>query len=297
LNLVLGAPAHFARRFSVSGFWDEVESTKASYLHLMASMASMVVAAPETEASRRCYGKVRVLASAWSTDTARKLKQRFGIEVSDLRMYGQTEASFLTTLRGNELRGTTIGLPTDSFEVRIVDESDGEVKRGAVGEIVYRPLKPDVMFSGYWRNADASWAKCRNLWWHSGDFGWQDEDGYVYFSDRGDDRIRRGGENVSSLEVEQLFLTHPDVIAVAAHAVPCELGEDDVKVVVVLRNGVDLSPQGLWQWAVPRLPKFAVPRYIEVRTELPRNPTGKVLKYQLRAEGVTPATWDRGRKG
>lgn len=293
LNLVLGAPAHFARRFSVSGFWDEVERTQASYIHLMGTMATMVVAAPDTDAAHRCYGKVRVLASAWSTETACKLKERFGIGLSDLRMFGQTEASLLTTLRDHPLREGTIGMPTDSFDVRVVDSFDAELSRGQVGEIVYRPLKPDVMFSGYWRNREASWAKCRNLWWHSGDFGWQDDDGYAYFSDRGDDRLRHGGENISSFEMEQQFLKHPDLSAVAVHAVPCELGEDEVKVVAVLRPGARLSQEELWAWAVPNLPRFALPRYIEFRTDLPRNPTGKVLKYQLRKEGVTPGTWDR----
>ena len=293
LNLVLGASAHFARRFSVSGFWDEIERTQASYIHLMGPMAAMVGAAPDTGAARRCYGKVRVLASAWSSETARKLKERFGIGISDLRMLGQTEASFLTSLRGNPRREGTVGLPTDSFEIRIVDAADTELRRGQVGEIVYRPLKPDVMFSGYWRDPEASWAKCRNMWWHSGDFGRQDDDGYVYFSDRGDDRLRRGGENISSFEMEQQFLKHPDLSAVAVHAVPGQLGDDEVKVVAVLRLGATLSAEALWEWAAPRLPRFAIPRYIEFRSDLPRNPTGKVLKYQLRKEGVTPDTWDR----
>lgn len=293
LNLVLGGPAHFARRFSVSRFWDEVERTQASYVHLMGTMASIVAAAPHTEAAQRYHGKVRVLASAWSSETASKLRERFGIGLSDLRMFGQTEASLLTTLRDFPLRSGTIGLPTDSFDVRVVDAADAELSRGRVGEIVYRPLKPDVMFSGYWRNPESSWARCRNLWWHSGDFGWQDEHGYVYFSDRGDDRLRRGGENISSFEMEQQFLKHPDLSAVAVHAVPCTFGEDEVKVVAVLHPGATLSPEELWVWAVPRLPRFALPRYIEFRTDLPRNPTGKVLKYQLRKEGVTPGTWDR----
>lgn len=259
----------------------------------MGPMASMVVAASDTEAAHYCYGKVRVVASAWSNETARRLKERFGIGLSDLRMFGQTEASFLTTLRGYPSRERTIGLPTDSFDVRIVDASDVELPRRQVGEIVYRPLKPDVMFSGYWRNPKANRDKCRNSWWHSGDYGWQDIDGFVYFSDRGDDRIRRGGENISSFEMEQEFLKHPDLIAVAVHAVPCALGDDDVKVVAVLRPNGKLSPQELFEWSLPKLPRFALPRYIEFRTDLPRNPSGKILKYQLREEAVTSATWDR----
>lgn len=293
LNLVIGAGAHFARRFSVSTFWDDVERYGAGYLHLMGTMASMLATAPDTPATRRCFGKVRVLASAWSSSTAIRIKERFGIDTSDLRMFGQTEGALITTLRGHPLRDGTIGLPNDSFDVRIVDEGDREVPCGQVGEIVYRPLKPDVMFSGYWRNPQATWEKCRNLWWHSGDFGWKDKDGYVFFTDRGDDRLRRGGENISSFELEQAFLSHPAVEAVAAHAVPCELGEDDVKVVVVLHPGESVAEQELWTWAAPRVPRFALPRYIEMRRDLPRNAMGKVLKYKLRREGITPATWDR----
>src|SRR4051812_38637025 len=103
--------------------------------------------------------------------------------------------------------------------------------------------------------------------------------------------MRRRGENISSYEVEQSVLKHPAVADVAAHAVPSQFGEDDVKICVVTRTSV--TPEELLAHCVERMPSFAVPRYIELVEDLPRNAVGRVLKYVLRERGVTPQTWDR----
>ena len=135
-------------------------------------------------------------------------------------------------------------------------------------------------------------AMIRDMWFHSGDIGKIDEDGYFYFVDRKKDYLRRRGENISSYEVETLFQDHPDISEVAAHAVPSELGEDDLKITLVLEEGAQLSEEDLCHWCIERMPYFAVPRYIEFRAELPKNPLGKVEKYKLRDQGCTATTWD-----
>jgi len=115
--------------------------------------------------------------------------------------------------------------------------------------------------------------------------------------DRKKDYLRRGGENISSFEVEATFRAHPEVAEVAVHSVPSELAEDELKVTCVLREGASVTEEGLCRWSIDQLPHFVVPRFIEFRAELPTTPTGKVQKYVLRSEGVTPGTWDRQSAG
>lgn len=291
-TIMLGGKGYLAPQFSVSTFWDEIEKAEATFVPTLGIAATLLAAAPDNDASRRCKGQVRVLTGATSPDVQATLRERFGVREAHIGAFGQTEGSFFATLRDHEPRNGSSGPATDSFDVRVVDELDNELPRGEIGEIVYRPTRPWVMFSGYWRNPEATAAKCRNLWWHSGDFGRMDEDGHIYFADRGDDRLRRSGENVSSFEVENLFAQHPAVAVPAVHAVPSELSEDEIKLSVILREGHSISEEELWGWGRARMPKFAAPRFIEFRMTLPRNPVGKILKYELRNEGVTATTWD-----
>jgi crotonobetaine/carnitine-CoA ligase len=126
-----------------------------------------------------------------------------------------------------------------------------------------------------------------------GDNARVDEHGNFFFVDRSKDVIRRRGENISSFEMEGTFNQHPDIDETAIHAVPSEYLEDDVKATVVLRSGAKLAEADLIEWAAPRVPRFALPRYVEFVAELPKNASGRVLKFQLREKGVTASTWDR----
>jgi crotonobetaine/carnitine-CoA ligase len=153
------------------------------------------------------------------------------------------------------------------------------------------------MFEGYWNRAADTLKIMRNMWLHSGDIGKFDENGYFYFVDRKKDYLRRRGENISSFEVETGLRAHPDIADVAVHAVFSESGEDDVKATIVLKEGAHVTEEDVCRWAVDRLPYFTIPRYFEFRPDLPRNPVGRVLKYELRAEGCTKTTWDREENG
>ena len=148
------------------------------------------------------------------------------------------------------------------------------------------------MFQGYWRRPEATAAAMRNQWFHTGDIGRFDDEGFFYFVDRKKDYLKRRGENISSFEMEVTFQDHPDIQEVAVHAVPSLLGDDDVKITAVLRPGARLTEEALCLWAIERVPYYAVPRYIEFRDDLPKNPQNKILKYQLRDEGKTARTWD-----
>lgn len=218
--------------------------------------------------------------------------ERFGATVV-AQFYGQTECGAITLSRLDEERVPgSIGKPSPTFEVRLVDDDDADVPTGEIGEIVVRPRFPDAMFLGYWGNPDATLETWRNLWHHTGDYGRADAEGNLYFVDRKKDALRRRGENVSSVEVETAIATHPAIAEAAVHAVPSDLTEDDIKACIVPAPGATLEPEDLFAFFRETLPYFAIPRYVEILPELPRNATLRVMKHLLRARGLTPETWD-----
>lgn len=298
--LSAGATASIYRRFSVSNFWPEIERSGATRVSLLSIMLTLIAEAPDSEAARRCFGQIEVLYGApLGTALKARWKERFGVKRASSPGYGLTEACMVTLVSSFEdgVPGDASGRRQPEFDVRIIDQNGDECAPNVPGEIIVRPRRPGVMFQGYWRRPEATLAVMRDLWFHTGDIGKFDENDFFYFVDRQKDYLRRGGENISSHEVEATFRTHPDVAEVAVHSAPSELSEDELKITVILTEGSRLTEQALCLWSVDRLPHFAVPRFVEFRDQLPTTPTGKVQKYVLRAEGVTPLTWDRQAAG
>lgn len=298
-STLLKGTAWIAPRFSVSRFWQDIEQSQAVVASLLGAMIPLVGQAPDSDAMQRCFGQLRTVAGApFPPEMQAIFKKRFGVKRAGSNVYGLTEASCLTLLpQGVEPRPGSSGMRNPDFDVRIFDEDDNELPAGQPGEIVCRPLKPNVMFKGYHNRPEATLAMMRNMWFHTGDIGKFDEDGYFYFVDRKKDYLRRRGENISSFEVESLLQSHPDVSEVAAHAVLSDVGEDDLKITLVLERDAKLTEQDLCRWCIEMMPYFAVPRFIEFRSELPKNPLGKVEKYKLRDEGCTATTWDIEKSG
>jgi carnitine-CoA ligase len=297
-SLLIGGRAAIERRFSVSNFWPEIKRTGATMVSMLGSPA-ILIASAEDHPDQKGH-KLRLCAAApMPPDTDRLWQERFGCKTFS-GGYGLTEASLISMLdAGEPNKPGAAGKPNrHEFEVRLVDDRDVEVTPGEVGEIVCRPTGPNFMFAGYWNRPDATVEATRNLWFHTGDLGRIDEDGYLYFVDRKKDALRRRGENISSFEMEKVLYGHAVIKDVAVHAVASPLGEDDVKVTAVLQDdAARISEEELCRWVAERVPFFAIPRYIEFRSDLPRNPVGRVLKYQLRDEGVTEHTWDREAAG
>ncbi|WP_426387835.1 AMP-binding protein [Sphingobium sp. R-21] len=287
-----------ASQFSVSRFWEDVEAANAVSAMLMASIFQFVAEAPECEAEKRYRGKLKMVFGTPISPPVRQIwHQRFGAQIVSSWAYGQTEAIRITGVPLDETPPELCaGRAVDEYEIKIFDELDQPVPDGAVGEIVLRPRHPDIMFAGYWKRPDATAAAWKNLWMHTGDLG-RIEGGHLFFCDRAKDYLRSRGENISSFEVERSFLAHHAIAEVAVHAIGVQTGEDDIKVTAVLREGALVTEHELCLWTLDNLPHFAVPRYIEFRGQLPKNPTGRVLKYQLRDEGCTPTTWDREEAG
>jgi crotonobetaine/carnitine-CoA ligase len=298
-TLVYGGRAAIYRRFSVSNFWPEMNRTGATITSTLGTMAYLLAhdtdrpemplsGAAEANKSLRLLG-----AAPLPPEVDDIIRSRFGIETFS-GAYGVTEASLISWQpKGVRNRPRAAGVVNDEyFDVRIFDDDDNEVPVDEQGEIVVRPKRPHVMFEGYWHRAEATVEASRNLWYHTGDIGRIDADRFLYFIDRKADYLRRRGENIASFEVERILMGHGALADVAVHAVPSEMTEDDLKVTATLAEGASLTEEELFRWCVDQLPYFALPRYIEFRAELPRSPVGRVLKRELRTEGVTPETWD-----
>jgi crotonobetaine/carnitine-CoA ligase len=292
-TLLVGATISIAPRFSVSGFWPAVEASGATVVSILGALGTLLAQAPDNAAMQRCFGQIHTVKGNPFPEEIKTLwRTRFGARHIGSNAYGLTEALITSVPAGEPVPPGSSGRCAPEFDVRIFDDQDHPLPPGQAGEVVCRPLHPDIMFKGYWRRAEDTQKVMGNMWFHTGDIGKFDEAGFFYFVDRKKDYLRRRGENISSFEMESAILLHPEVEQVAVHAVQSNLGEDDLKVTALLVEHAQLTEEALCRWLVDRVPYYAVPRYIEFRAGLPVNPQGRVLKYQLRDEGVTPATWD-----
>ena len=292
-----GGRCYFTPRFSLSGFWPSIKASGATVVSILGQMVPLVASLEDSPESKACFGQVRVVRAAPFDERLQKAwRDRFGVQVAGANCYGLTEASLITHLKvGDYAKPGSSGRRNEYFEVMVVDDDFNELPAGQAGEVVCRPRRPHIMFEGYWKNPEKTLEVMQGLWLHSGDIGKFDEDGFFYFVDRKKDYLRRGGENISSYELEVALQAHAAVKEVAVHAVLSELSEDEVKATVVLHDGATITEEALCRWSIDRLPYYAVPRYIEFRQSLPVNPLNKVMKYALRDEGVTPGTWDRSK--
>lgn len=281
-------------KFSASGFWDDIRRYGATQFNYLGAVIPILAKQPARPDDRDNPARI-ALGAGCPVDVMLEAEERFGITC--LEGFGMSEIGIPIHVRVHDRRPGSCGKPLDIYEIRLVDDQDEEVPVGEPGEIVFRPREPFTMMSGYYNMPEKTLEAYRNLWFHSGDLGRQDADGYFYFVDRKKDALRRRGENISSFEVERAINTHPAVLESAAVAIKSELAEDEVKICVVLRPGAVLAPEELIRYADERMPYFAVPRYVEFLDALPKTPTERIQKYLLKEAGVTPTTWDREKAG
>jgi crotonobetaine/carnitine-CoA ligase len=287
--LLCGAQFALGERFSASAFWHEVRDYKATAFSAAGTLLTMLHRQPLQPED--ADNTIRVIPSASSIDPEvhRDFERRFQVKVIEL--YGLTEVGIVISNWPDDERPGSCGKALPEYEVKIFDDDDNEVGPNTVGEIVVRPRKPWFTMLGYYNDPEGTLQVYRNLWFHTGDIARCDEDGYFHFVDRKKDAIRRRGENISAFEVERVVNSHPAVLESAAVPVPSELGEDEVKIVVVLKKGVTLRPEELVAFCDERLPYFAVPTYVQFKEALPKTTNERVQKHVLREEGVTSDTW------
>lgn len=223
-------------------------------------------------------------ASPAPVDLVRKAVKVFGCELA--QVYGLTETTGAITYLPPEEHGEnsgerlkSCGKPMAGVEIRVVDASGNDVATGEVGEIITRSTQ-NMM--GYWNQPDATRHAIRHDWFHTGDAGYLDSDGYIYIYDRVKDMIISGGENVYPAEVENALFGHPAVADVAVIGVPDDKWGEAVKALVVKKPGADVSADELIAFARERIAHYKAPRTIDFVDALPRTPTGKILKRELR---------------
>lgn len=291
--LARGASVAMVESFATDRFWDIAARTGATVVFLLGVMATFLLKRPPSPQDRAHGVKKAFMVPL--TDDAPAFTERFGIDIYTI--FNMTEVSSPIVSEANPVRRGTCGKVRPGVEVRLVDRHDGEVPVGDIGEMLVRTDRPFAMNSGYHRNPEATAQAWANGWFHTGDAFRRDADGYFYFVDRVKDAIRRRGENISSFEVEVEVCAHPAVREAAAIGVPSPLSEDDVMVIVAPVPGHSIDPAELIGFLADRMPYFMVPRYIRVLPELPKTPSAKVRKADLRAQGVTDDTWDREAAG
>jgi crotonobetaine/carnitine-CoA ligase len=274
----VGATAVVRRRFSATEYWRTVREAGVTVSFLLGAMANFL-ARQHPLPNDRDNPLDRMLLVPL-VDELQEFKDRFGVRVATC--YGSTEVNVPLATGFDVTDPTMAGRPLAGFDLRIVDEHDREVPTGTVGELCVRAHEPWVTATEYHGNPAATVHAFRNLWLHSGDAFRKDSKGNYHFVDRIKDYIRRRGENISSFEVEREVNAHPAVLESAAVAVRSVHTEDDLKVVVVPKAGLELDPDELREYLRARVPRFMVPDLIEVVAELPKTPTGKIQKHMLR---------------
>lgn len=291
--LARGGSIALMENFSTDTFWPFVKSTHSTAIFLLGVMATFLLKRDPATEDRDHH--VRLAFVVPLTENAAEFHRRFGIDVYSI--FNMTEISTPTFTEANPSKLGTCGKPRPGVEVRLVDANDCEVAVGTVGEMIVRTDRPWGMNSGYYKNPEATARAWRNGWFHTGDAFRRDDDGYFYFVDRVKDAIRRRGENISSFEVESQINAHPAIREAAVIGVPSQYSEDEVMAVIAPVDGREIDLDELVAFAADRLPYFMVPRYFRIMAELPKTPTNKVQKAQLRAEGITSDTWDRESAG
>lgn len=278
--------------FSVNSFWDDIEGFDCTSTGMLGTMATMLLRAPR--GPRRVGNPLRHVQMGPIIAELDEFRDRFGVEVSS--GYGMSEIGWVLQTPDHGITDwRSSGQPRPGYQLRVVDEHDYEVPAGTVGELIVRTDEPWMMCAGYWNMPEATAKAWRNGWFHTGDGFRVDEDRNFFFVDRLKDTLRRRGENISSFEVESLVLDHPDVAECAAIGVPSDLTEDDLLIVVVLRPDAAITPEALHRDLTSTMPRFMVPRYIHLADELPKTPTMRVKKADLRAAGLTDDAWDAQR--
>lgn len=287
-----------APRFSASQFWDDILSTGATQFNTLGAMANIILKIPPSDAERSHCLRQSMMVPV-SQEVHQAFTARFHLTVTSL--YAMTETFPVTMyVPGDppEKIGSA-GKTRGYAEIRVFDDDDCALPPGEVGEIVVRPTEPGIMMAGYYKMPDATVKEMRNLWFHTGDRGYLDADGYLYFVDRKKEAIRRRGENISAYEVEMLVARHPKVLEVAAVPVPSEFTEDEVMVYIVLKPGERVSPEEIIHFCNDNMAYFMVPRFVAFVESLPKTPSEKIEKYKLKTMALENLgkLWDREKAG
>ena len=292
--ILADAKAVIVERFSASQLWEDCRRWNCTEANYIGGIIPILLKQPPQDDDADNPVRLMVGAAA-PADEWHAFQQRFNTKL--LEVYGMTECYCCLVSPYDAPRAGSCGKAITGWDVRIVDDDDNELPPGEQGEFIARSNKMWVGTTGYYNKPEATLELFKNGWIHTGDLGRMDADGYFYFVDRKKQALRRRGENISSFEVESVIASHPAVLEACVVGVPSEVGEEEVKAVVVLKDGQRATEEELIRWCEPRMAYFAIPRYVAIRKSLPKTPSERVEKFKLKSEGVTADCWDREKAG
>ena len=298
--LFAGVPLALDPAFSVTHFWERVDHYRATQSFTLGAMHMYLWnAPPRDDDARHCLRKL--MAIPMPADVVQPFSERFGVQLLPQGL-GQSEAMMLVTnpdAEGRLAPPGSCGKPSQVLDARLVDDAGNDVPDGEPGELWIRPRIPNVIFSGYFDDPEATANAYAGEWYRTGDMLKRDAAGWMYFSDRKKDAVRLKGRNISTFEVELVARRHPAIADCAAFGVPSDVlaSETELKLDVVLKPSQSAEPGEIARYINANAPYFFVPRYIELVDTLPYTPTNKVQKYKLREKGVGPGAWDANRAG
>jgi long-chain acyl-CoA synthetase len=279
--LYAGGSTVVSQKFSASRFWQIISDYQITSFGSVATMLSMLLATyPDGVPAGLKTDQLR-FAMCGSAPVPAEVQRRFEETFNCLVIegYGLSESTCRSTFNPPDQRRRpgSCGLPIGN-EMRVVDDDDREVPDGELGEIV---LRGENILKGYYKNDAANRVAFRNGWFHTGDIGYRDQDGFYYIVDRKSDMIIRGGENIYPREIDEVLYQHPDIAAAAVVGVPDELYGEEVAAVVVLKGGASGSEQEVIDYCKARLADFKCPKTVRFVADIPKGPTGKLLKREL----------------
>ena len=279
--LYAGGSTVVSPKFSASRFWQIISDYQITSFGSVATMLSMLLSTyPDGVPAGLKTDQLR-FAMCGSAPVPAEVLRRFEETFNCLVVegYGLSESTCRSTFNPPDQRRRpgSCGVPIGN-EMRVVDEEDREVPDGELGEIV---LRGENILKGYYKNDTANATAFRNGWFHTGDIGYRDADGFYYIVDRKSDMIIRGGENIYPREIDEVLYQHPDIATAAAVGVPDQLYGEEVAAVVVLKPGAHTSEQEVIDYCKSRLADFKCPKTVHFVEDIPKGPTGKLLKREL----------------
>jgi long-chain acyl-CoA synthetase len=271
-------------KFSATKFWQIISDYQVTSFGSVATMLSMLLTTyPDgvPEGLKTTQLRFAMCGSApVPAEVLKRFEETFNCLV--IEGYGLSESTCRSTFNPPDERRKpgSCGLPIGN-EMRVVDEQDREVTDGSLGEIV---LRGENILKGYYKNPDATATAFRNGWFHTGDIGYRDSEGFYFIVDRKSDMIIRGGENIYPREIDEVLYQHPAVAAAAVVGVPDELYGEDVAAFVVLRDDASITEDELKEFCRQQLADYKCPKTVRFVKEIPKGPTGKLLKRELAAQ-------------
>jgi len=280
-----GIPSHFDRWFSVSNFWERARETGATIIDPIGTMVTLLCQAPANESDRD--HRVRVSLAVLSQvpqQIANHYPLRFGVDLVNVYSLSESGGTLIVHNKADSPKIQSNGKPWGWCELRIGADDDHSLPPNQIGEILLRPTLPDTFMIGYYNNPERTLECFRNLWLHTGDLGYVDEEGYLFFTGRHAHWLRCRGENVSAYEVEDIMSRYPNIREVVVVGVPAPLGEEDIKAFIIAETSVKLDPADIIMWCKEHMANFKLPRYIVFCDEFPRSTTKReVERHKLKA--------------